>query len=262
MSYDKRQPHDIEMGHPYSTGLSADAHSSSASSPHYFESSLLPQHNVLLRQNVAPIKASEARVKKTADGITSFDDRLQADPDELYRFFLTHLVEGPGLVIYFRGTHQGNKSIYLSHYVNPDWHAEALEEFTRSKNVLKELHLEKEIPWDYRNLHDAFVSAIRSTGYRFRIQVEFQRPFSSITVFSSSPIARAAQSWFTWVFLWISCLWVIFLPLFYMTRKKFKGRLAAHFNVNVGAAAFFQNNVGTVLECVHRRVILQVIKAK
>ncbi|KAI8850892.1 hypothetical protein BC829DRAFT_388025 [Chytridium lagenaria] len=297
MSYSKKQQ-DLEMG-SYSTDLAAgtagqnpfiitpqdgfappsfadalstlspeDAQASDSSPPDYFEISLLPQQNVLLRQNVQPLEASQAVYQRKAEGISSFDERLQANPDELYRFFLTHLVEKPGLLVNCKGTHtetrhHNGKSetktvVDFNFYRTVTWanvgahtpnlaaesgqFRKALEEFTTSKNLLKEN------PWDYNNLRKAFKTAIRATGYRYNIKITFTRPNSSITIFSSSTLSQMAQSWITWV-------------LFGTHIKKVSGRLAAHFPIAVPAATFFQRNVATGDGSGKRRAMGKVVRA-
>ncbi|KAI8850900.1 hypothetical protein BC829DRAFT_388039 [Chytridium lagenaria] len=282
------------------SGLSAeDAAKMNGLPPDYFEVSLLPKRTCC--KNVPPLEASTATFKREKKG-----GKIMSHPDELYKFFMTHLLEKPGMDVWITGTHQetytrtetvsdGNGGtrtetrtetrtvtdftfgIDVSHYIQNDWVAvfalpkmtrkqerqnmravgahvpvldaqsglfrKALEEFTMSKNLLKEIHLDKEIPWDYDNLRRAFKQAIRSTGYFGHIDVSFVRRNAIISVFSSSPISRMAQSWWTWVCLGITCLWLIFLPLFCITRKKISGRLAAHYPMMVDGGSFFQNNV-------------------
>ncbi|KAJ3115677.1 Ca(2+)-dependent cysteine protease [Phlyctochytrium bullatum] len=290
--------------------------------PDYFDVSLIPNENVVMRQSVQPMEASGATFERKNKGIISFDESLQHNPDELYRFFLTHLLEKPGMKVWVTGTHPETRVVHETHtnsdgstshstrtethtvtdfsfgldatpFVAQDWTAifalpkgaarkqnqraigahvpkldaeggqfrAALEEFTRSKNLLKEIQLEKEVVWDFATLRRAIHLVVRRTGYFGDISVTFPRYNHVINVHSSSAISRAAQQCWVWVLLSITCLWIIFLPLFFITRKKVGGRLCAHYYMTVDSATFFNRNVIAIMNAARMRAIGVTLRA-
>ncbi|KAJ3096173.1 hypothetical protein HDU97_006179 [Phlyctochytrium planicorne] len=292
--------------------------------PDYYDISIIPQENLLLRQNVQPMTASTAKFERTTEGVQSTDPILQENPDELFRFFLTHLIEKPGMSVHVQGTHQESHTVTetttnsdgstststrtetrtvtdFTYYINadgyilPDWTAvfalpkkgatsqtqnvraigahmpeysvppgqfrEALEEFTRSKNLLKEIQMEKEIPWDYNSLRMSITTAVRLTGYWGSVSVTFPRKNYKMAVFSSSAISEISRSCVTWVFLALTCLWIIFLPLYFILRKAVKGRLAAHYPIGIDVPTFYQRNINNIVMLARRRAFGTVVQA-
>ncbi|KAI8852573.1 hypothetical protein BC829DRAFT_440702 [Chytridium lagenaria] len=238
--------------------------------PGYFDISIVPTENILYRKK----------------GVASDDEILQANPDELYKFFFTHLTERPELIVEVKGTHEettthcdtttnkdGSTShstrtethtivdfemkLDASHHVSPDWShlwgalfpdtedepgqwRTALEEFTLSQNPLKEIHLNKEIPWDYATLRLAITSAVRAAGYHHTVTVNFTK--------------RNHKELLGLGALGISCLWIIALPVFFLMRKRVGDRIVAHFPVMVDGNTFYRRNVLTIMAGVSGRV--------
>ncbi|KAJ3115678.1 hypothetical protein HDU96_000226 [Phlyctochytrium bullatum] len=285
--------------------------------PDYFDISIVPTRDLLMRSSIQPMEASTAAFRREANGVVSHDELLQSNPDELYRFLMTHLLEPPVMTCHIRGEHteyhtvtetttnsDGSTStttrtesktvedfsfnINVSPLIMPDWHVvfalpkdahkqqrnmvrdagahmpvstnesglfrQTLEEFTQSQNLLKEIQLEKEIVWDYAGLRTALETAIRQTGYRETIRINFHRQNHIIRVHSSHVLSRMAQSCWTWFFLTITCLWIIFLPLYFLTRKKVANRLVAHFHMKTQASDFYYRNIAQIMvAAMHRR---------
>ncbi|KAI8850893.1 hypothetical protein BC829DRAFT_388028 [Chytridium lagenaria] len=219
--------------------------------PDYHEISLIPPQTILLRQNVPSITSSTASFERTKEGVTSCDEKLQKNEDELYKFFITHLAQRPGLFIHIEGTHNNyahrdtrlkkdvivdfSLTVDASHYVHQHWESlfalqkrsskpqafhEVLEEYTHSKNPFKEIHLVKQIPWDFRNLRAALKSIIRRTGYSHHLQITFSYPKSSIKVSKSNVMKMGGAG------------------------------IVAQFGVGVDAGEFFGRNVEKIMEMV------------
>ncbi|KAJ3098955.1 hypothetical protein HDU97_003556 [Phlyctochytrium planicorne] len=253
----------------------------------FVDLSIIPTENILFRRDVQPMAASTAKFERTWDGVESSDEMLQQNPDELFKFFLTHLIERPGLSCNIQGTHQvtshhnGKRrtrtvtdfafKIPLDACVHPEWHAAfalpngqrteqrkfvqnigahvpehgvesgqfktVLEEFTASKNLLKEIQMEKEIPWNYQLVRQSMFAAIRSTGYRGNISVSFPRTNHKMAVFASSKTSKIYRNKWTWLFL-----------------KAVKERLAAHYAIGLDPRLFYQRNVVNVVMSVRMRV--------
>ncbi|TPX77419.1 hypothetical protein CcCBS67573_g01328 [Chytriomyces confervae] len=74
-----------------------------------------------------------------------------------------------------------------------EWRA-VMEEFTRSKNLLKEIHMEKEILWDYSNIQNSIIAALRMSGYMHSIHVSFPKGGYIVSALSSSTLSKAADN--------------------------------------------------------------------
>lgn len=142
--------------------------------PVHFDTSIVPNGNILTPATVTPIDhLSTIACKNDSDGtLKCFDQALDSDPDELFRFFMSHL-ESPKQHIHVLGTHVETKrvktkkghrterrtvtdisfTIDVTAFVSKGWsqiacvpeqgkasksYRETLEEYCRSKNYLKE----------------------------------------------------------------------------------------------------------------------------
>ncbi|KAJ3094171.1 hypothetical protein HDU97_008404 [Phlyctochytrium planicorne] len=266
--------------------------------PDYLQGSLIPQRSYTYHyeQNQAP---SGAVVTRNSKGVLSDDEMLQANPEELYRFFMTHM-EPPTISVKVVGSHDETTTTYSTHtdkdgnthttshtqthevedfsievdcgsliatdFVvlalderlqyneeDPNLFRTVLEEFTRSQNVLKEIHLEKVVAWQYGELEVALTNAVRQTGFRDRVKVTFPKKNYKVSVYSNSEWSKYARSWWTWVFLGITCLWVLVLPVFLLIRKRVKGRLRAEYDFCYTAEQFYNANVMVVMQAANGR---------
>ncbi|KAJ3210676.1 hypothetical protein HDU67_005130 [Dinochytrium kinnereticum] len=156
-----------------------DAQVPTSMPPDYFDVSIVPESNVLLRQNIQPMEASTAEIKRELKGVSSMDERLQSNVGSHQETRVVHqtVSDGNG------GTRSEARTetrtvvdfsfgLDVTPYVLQDWTAvfalpkgsmrkqrknvravgahapdlaakggmfrEALEEYTLSKNILKE----------------------------------------------------------------------------------------------------------------------------
>ncbi|KAJ3190578.1 hypothetical protein HK101_008587 [Irineochytrium annulatum] len=242
-----------------------------------------------------PMEGSTVPFKRTSAGcVETHDPILDSNPDELYRFFMTHLVEKPALIVRITGSHteshtrtetttnaDGSTSTHTvtetrtvtdfsfrmdaSNYVAPDWERcvararknkpqdsdfgqwrEVLEAYTSSTNQLKEIHLKKEIIWDYANLTPQLRALVRMTGYRNDIHISYEHRAHEISVYSSSEIMKLSRACWMRTLCVITCLWIIFLPAFLIARRNVKDRLHAYYNCVAPASVFYNNNAGII----------------
>ena len=74
--------------------------------PDYFDISIVPDGAILYRNQVMPYtERSQALVKRTKEGVLSFDSLIDGNPDQLWLYFMTYLSEKPGLMVYLNGSH-------------------------------------------------------------------------------------------------------------------------------------------------------------
>ncbi|KAJ3101727.1 hypothetical protein HDU96_009872 [Phlyctochytrium bullatum] len=141
------------------------------------------------------------------------------------------------------------------------WRA-VLEEFTGSRNWFKEIHMAKEIPWDYEQLKTALVRAIRWTGYPHDIAIRFIKQGYKVSAYSPSLFSKASQSSLVKVLCILSCLWVVALPVYSITRKKVQGRLQCVYPMMWGGQEFYERNAAQLVEAVRlgmKRVTLTAV---
>ena len=138
--------------------------------PVQFDASVVPKGYILTPPTAPPLdRLSAIPCRPDEHGLECFDKALDEDPDELFRFFMSHL-ESPKQHIVVRGTHErtytdseGNSKtetvtdisfiIDISHLVCLGWSQiacvpeegkqsktfrETLEEYCKSTNLLKE----------------------------------------------------------------------------------------------------------------------------
>ncbi|KAI9208892.1 uncharacterized protein BJ171DRAFT_437614 [Polychytrium aggregatum] len=186
----------------------------------------------------------------------SWDMQL-LQPEELWKFFLSHLSK-PTLLVHILGQHEetytevvhgdnGTRvetrsrtvtdfsfNFDVSHYIAPAWsrvvcipkqgkpsqnYRQALEEFTFSSNIFKEIHMVKQVFWDYPSLTNAIVSAIRRTGYPHRIMVSYPLKNAKIWVFSDHPLSKMAHNTCVNVLCVLTCMCIIFWPILALSSK-------------------------------------------
>ncbi|KAJ3231277.1 hypothetical protein HDU81_003883 [Chytriomyces hyalinus] len=127
-----------------------------------------------------------------------------------------------------------------------EWRA-VMEEFTRSKNLLKEIHMEKEILWDYSNIQNSIIAALRMSGYMHTVQVTFPKGNCLVSALSSSALSKAADNTCVKVMCVLTCLCVLFLPIFLLTRKNVNHQLFAYYQCVGTGREFYERNVGVII---------------
>jgi hypothetical protein len=145
--------------------------------PRNFDTSVIPLGNIVTPSTVTPLdRLSSIEPITASDGTKKcFDKALDNDPDELFRFFMSHL-DSPKQYIQVSGTHKETRrvsngkggtrtetrtvtdisfTIDVTAFVSNGWsqiacvpeknkesksYRETLEEYSNSKNLLKELY--------------------------------------------------------------------------------------------------------------------------
>jgi hypothetical protein len=74
--------------------------------PNYFDISIIPNNAILHYNQVVPhTEPSRATVRHTKDGVLTLDPLVQANPDQLWLYFMTYLNERPSLNMNIHGYH-------------------------------------------------------------------------------------------------------------------------------------------------------------
>ncbi|XJO72687.1 hypothetical protein BDV3_003774 [Batrachochytrium dendrobatidis] len=255
--------------------------------PDYFDVSIIPTGSVLYPQNCPALGAySDAEIIQSSSSmnIESHDSKLDKNPDELWRFFMSNL-QNPRLMVDIHGYHTETKyieevrdgesrttsrqedvsdfrikidvtrlmSTYWSRIVCvPDKNAsprnlrETLEDYTRSDHIWKEIHLTKQPLWDFNELSCALEFAVRQTGYMHKIKISFPQKAAKVSVYSSHTLSRLSRSTFVWVICILSCLWIIVLPIYLLMRKKVSTKIVCEFPMMVSGHDFYMRHYYTI----------------
>ncbi|KXS22573.1 hypothetical protein M427DRAFT_27094 [Gonapodya prolifera JEL478] len=129
--------------------------------------------------------------------------------------------------------------------------AEVLGEFTRSENLLKEIHLRKQVLWDFDQLTPAIVVAVRSTGYGGHISVTYPTHKDRVTAKAPNSLAMATDSCLVKTLCVLSCLWIIFWPAWVLYRKKVDA-LVVEFPPIAPGSLFYQRNYYNIVSACMR----------
>ncbi|KAJ3408897.1 hypothetical protein CcCBS67573_g07558 [Chytriomyces confervae] len=135
-----------------------------------------------------------------------------------------------------------------------EWRA-VIEAFTRSENPLKEIHMHKEIEWDVKQIRKWLEAAIRTTGYCHRVHIDFPKSNDTVTALADSDLSHCANSFVTKVLCFLSCLWILFWPLFMLVRNNVTGQLHAYYLCEGTEMEFVSRNMAVILHAVtHRKI--------
>ena len=139
---------------------------------------------------------------------------------------------------------------------------DTLEEYTSSRNVFKELRLEKHVVWDYDRVVQLLADLVRSsTRHGVHVKVGFPKQDSRVSVFASNGYSRAWHSTLVQVLCVLTCLWIVFLPAWAVVRKRMKNRLSCEFDMAVSADEFYHKNCCKIRSAVLRESKGEVLVA-
>ncbi|KAF9583883.1 hypothetical protein BGW38_008234 [Lunasporangiospora selenospora] len=227
---------------------------------------------------------SIAGYTRTKSGVESYDEVLQ-DPYQLYRFFVAHN-DRPTMKVVITGHHMerrsanetdsnGNTKVTtnsvkvvdfemefdLTQYINPGGLLyvssskpgepttlkEVMEEHAEDENAFKELHLIKNIKWEYKDLTKAISHAIRSVRYHHTITVDYLTGNDRIIVRSSSPAAKFMRSNWTKAFCVVTCLGIVFYPARALIKRVRDKSLKSQFQMTISARDFYNSHYWAIV---------------
>ncbi|KAF9116827.1 hypothetical protein BGX27_010444 [Mortierella sp. AM989] len=229
---------------------------------------------------------SIAGYKRTKKGAESCDKVLE-DPYQLYRFFVAHN-DRPTMHALIRGHHTekcdsietdsaGNRKVvsrslhvedfkmdfdltpYISPrgtlYTAPDPKTgknftirEVMEQYAEEENQFKEIHMVKNVVWDYEDLTRAITHAIRSVHYRYTIDISFPCTNNVVIVRSSSPLANFMRNGWTKALCFVSVVGVIFYPAREIYKKVKDKTLKSEFQMTISTRDFYNLNYWSIVD--------------
>ncbi|KAF9574497.1 hypothetical protein EC968_006302 [Mortierella alpina] len=240
---------------------------------------------------INPQDISIAGFKQKTEGVESCDEILE-DPYQLYRFFVAHN-DRPTLQVNIVGHHIDKQESYerdsngqrkvvscdvyvedfritydLTPYISPrgiiyttpnpktDYIPtlrEAMEQYAEEENPFKEMRMHKTIHWDFEDLKCAITHAIRSTNYRYTIDITFPSTNDRVVAKSASPLANMMRSNWTKAFCALTCLGVCFYPARALYRKVKDKTVKSEFEMTISARDFYLQNYWSIVDQVQYR---------
>jgi hypothetical protein len=245
-------------------------------------------HNQVVTIN-APVRNTnqlyEPRYVLKFDGsIVTNDVELNKNSEVLYQFILNQCY-APGMTLTVKGYYSYSESytdsdgnsqskitttdefVYhsdLSQYVKPNCVLrpnvygktvhEVLDEYTSESNWFKSFTFKKIIHWNQEMLRSRITSAIRSSGYKNDIAIYFDNTKSTLLINSGNAMANIARHTFCQILCMMSCLWVIFLPLYNLCKEDFQ-TLEADFQMGISPEEWYNANINEIMDVVRQRKI-------
>ncbi|CAO3571134.1 unnamed protein product [Mortierella alpina] len=240
---------------------------------------------------INPQDISIAGFKQKTAGVESCDEILE-DPYQLYRFFVAHN-DRPTLQVNIIGHHMEKhesserdsegkvvthrRDVYvedfrlmydLTPYISPrgiiytapdpktepiPTLREAMEQHAEEENQFKEMRMRKTVCWDFEDLKCAITHAIRSTNYRYTIDITFPTTNDMVVAKSASPQAKFMRSNWTKAFCVLTCLGVCFYPARALYRKVRDKTVKSEFEMTISTRDFYLQNYWSIVDQIQYR---------
>lgn len=140
---------------------------------------------------------------------------------------------------------QWSRIVCLTNSKTPGTWKDVINAYTISENKLKEypynyfrIHMKKQILWNYAELTQSLMYCIKNAGYDHSISITYPMRCDKVKAFSSGPISQMAHSIYVQIFCVLTCLCIIFAPIFYATRKKID-MIVCEFPITMPARDFY-----------------------
>ncbi|CAF1137030.1 unnamed protein product [Adineta steineri] len=133
---------------------------------------------------------------------------------------------------------------------------DALEQYTLSNKKIKEIILQKQLHgWNQEELKNKLIALVRSTGYQNNISVTYHAFNYQIVARSSSKLSRFANSTVARVLCCISCLCLIFGPIYYCLRSigSTRDNIIAEYMTMKPVGTFLRLNAQMIIDAVIQR---------
>ncbi|KAF9312896.1 hypothetical protein BG003_005815 [Podila horticola] len=165
---------------------------------------------------------------RKASGDESVDPILENDPYQLYRYFVAHN-DRPEMYLLITG-----------------YHVEQRE--TVSTDSKGNRTTSQAVQWDYEELTRAIIHAVRSTHYRFNVEVSFPLKNDRVKVASSSPLAKFMRNPWTKAFCFLGVVGVVFYPIRECYKRVRKESIKSNFEMTLSTREFYQANYWSIVD--------------
>lgn len=122
-----------------------------------------------------------------------------------------------------------------------------LEQYVKNQNKFKSLVLNKFVQWEFQELQQAIVGAIRQAGFYKQLTITFPKQQHQVSVHTSHCLGRCARNEVVRALCIVSCLWIIGLPFYLITRKRYGDTLRADFKMRISPRDWFYANYASIM---------------
>jgi hypothetical protein len=114
--------------------------------------------------------------------------------------------------------------------------------------------LKKQVVWDFGEINRIINIIARNTGYTGQLAIDFFTPNDKITAYSDSLLSKMAHDTCTNVLCVLTCLCVIFWPIYCLTKHKMSNRLVAEYGMTITEAQFYNLYYWKIFGIIQNRV--------
>ncbi|KAG2179616.1 hypothetical protein INT44_006464 [Umbelopsis vinacea] len=148
-------------------------------------------------------------------------------------------------------------------YVQPDTETgqsksirELCDSYVRDDGFFKELQMQKYIEWNYKELTQAILYAMRCQGYHYNVSITFPLHNYRVTVKSKSKWSQVADSKWVKALLIITCLWIFAVPAYMLLRKRYGHKdLKSEWKMTISEEEWYRRHVHEILGQVKYRQV-------
>ncbi|ORX49865.1 hypothetical protein DM01DRAFT_1409318 [Hesseltinella vesiculosa] len=127
------------------------------------------------------------------------------------------------------------------------------KDYVQSDSKLKNLRLSKQIQWNYGELTQALMAAIRRNGYKNSLHITFEMENYSIDVKTDSTFSKLVDNAFMQFLCLITCLFTLTLPYIWYDRQKFGQRtLKSQWTMKVTEQQWYEGHLEQILAKIDR----------
>jgi hypothetical protein len=103
------------------------------------------------------------------------------------------------------------------------------------------------VQWDFTELQQAIIGAIRNAGFYKQITITFPKQQHEVSVHSAHCMGRFARNTWVRVLCVLSCLWVVACPIYMCSRHRMADTLLADFKMRITPKDWFYTNYQTIM---------------
>ena len=117
-----------------------------------------------------------------------------------------------------------------------------LEEYVASPSKLKQMHMTKQISWDFAQVTQMLHFLVRQAGYHHNVSITYPVVGQHCWVYSPSLISKVSHDKCLQCLTCITCTWIIFVPLYYAFRQKASNKIVADYPCSISPQDFYLRN--------------------
>ena len=115
------------------------------------------------------------------------------------------------------------------------------------------ISLKKQILWNFGEINRITSTIVRNAGYMAHVSISFDTTNDKITAYSDSILSKLAHDECMSVICVLTCLCIIFWPIYAITKKKMSNQLVAEFGMNLSEPQFYTVYYWSIVNVVQSR---------